>query len=308
MNYSRITDSISIETLQQAHIVIVGAGGAYTLITSLARTGIGSLTVIDFDTVEDTNIVRQGYKQSDIGTYKVEAIEKEVKAINPALCFKGINKNLLDVETEELDAIFGTADLLLFLTDSFKAQAFGNILALRYLKPAVWAGWYAKSRTAEVFFQVPYYTKACFRCCASSRYKINESEEIKISSNSNTIFHSQLLDALIGMIGLAILNRYKGQASEDNPTLNEYEQFFEHMRSKDGTLEYNFFQFKAHPDGGNKLFKNAFGHLGMSAHNFNAYWQNVEAELEINGYTYDCPDCYGRLHYLSNHAPKKLKP
>ena len=300
MDYSRIQDSVDIGIIKNSHVIVVGAGGSYTLVTSLARCGVGKLTVLDFDTVEAKNLPRQGYIISDIGNFKVDALGKEVASINPEVSYNGITKNFLDMDDKELDAIFKQADLLLFLTDSFKAQAFGNIIALKYNKPAIWSGWYAKSRTAELFFQVPKFTKACFRCAASSRYIVNEQEEVKISSNSNTIFHSQLLDSFIGMMSLAILHRKTN--TTDVKTMNEYELFWNSLVSKDGLTPYNFFQFKAHPMGGNNLFDKAFSHLEMHSHNFVSYWQNAEAELKINGYDYDCSDCNGTLHHAVNNS------
>jgi molybdopterin/thiamine biosynthesis adenylyltransferase len=306
MDYSRIQDSVNIEIIKKSHIVVVGAGGSFSLVTSFARCGVGKLTVLDFDTVEETNIVRQGYKQTDIGKFKVDALGKEVETINPEVHYIGITKNFLDMNDEELDAIFKEANLLLFLTDSFKAQSYGNIIALKYNKPAIWAGWYAQSRTAEVFFQVPFFTTACFRCMASSRYIANQEQEVKVSSNSNTIFHSQLLDSFIGMISLAILHsnlkRYTPFCLESNPNPNEYVAFWESLldENEKGKLFYNFFQFKAHPLGGNKLFDKAYKPLGMSAHNFVSHWQKAEAEIIENGYSYNCPDCGGRLHKMAN--------
>jgi len=299
MDYSRIQDSVDMGIIKNSHIIVVGAGGSYSLITSLARCGVGKLTVLDFDTVEETNIVRQGYKISDIGNFKVDALAIEVQSINPEVQYTGVTKNFLDMDKEELNTIFKEADLLLFLTDSFQAQAFGNIIALRYSKPALWSGWYAQSRTAELFFQVPDYTTACFRCAASSRYKANEEEEVKISSNSNTIFHSQLLDSFIGMVSLAILH-HRTNATDENT--KEYALFWDALVSNDTTSPYNFFQFKAHPMGGNNLFGKAYAHLGMHSHNFVSYWQNAEAELKINGYNYDCPDCKGTLHHAVNNS------
>lgn len=300
MDYCRIHQSVSMETITNSHIVVVGAGGSYSLITSLARCGVGRLTVLDFDTVEQTNIVRQGYKISDIGNHKVDALGKEVASINPEVIYNGITKNFLDMNDKELDTIFNQADLLLFLTDSFKAQAFGNIVALKYNKPAIWSGWYTQSRTAELFYQIPGHTTACFRCAASSRYKANEHQEVKITSNCNTIFHSQLLDSLIGMMVLAILHRNAN--TDDVKTSKEYKLFWDSLVPKQGSTPLNFFQFKVHPMGGNKLFEKAYSHLGMSAHNFTSYWQNAEAELKINGYDYDCPDCNGKLHYDVNNS------
>ena len=115
MDYSRIESSVDMRLIRASHIVIVGAGGSYSLATSLARTGIGKLTVLDFDIVEETNIVRQGYKQSDIGTFKVNALGVEVQSINPEVEYVGITKNFLEMNEEELDAIFSKADYCYFL-------------------------------------------------------------------------------------------------------------------------------------------------------------------------------------------------
>ncbi|MCQ4141606.1 ThiF family adenylyltransferase [Chryseobacterium sp. EO14] len=305
MDYSRITGSVDVSVMQSSHIVIVGAGGSYSLATSLARTGIRKLTVLDFDRVEETNIVRQGYKLSDIGKFKVKALGEEVQSINPEVQYTGITKNFLEMKDQELDAVFKDADVLLFLTDSFKAQAFGNLLALRYNKPAIWAGWYEKSRTAELFFQVPEYTAACFRCACSSRYLANEKEEVKASSQCNTIFHSELLDSFIGMICLAIVHRSKnGVVSPLDLGLrkgNEFEKFWRAMLDKNNQVPYNFFQFKAHPFGGNQLFEQAYRTSGGHSENFVSYWQKADAELKSNGYHYDCPDCNGKLHHLIHH-------
>jgi molybdopterin/thiamine biosynthesis adenylyltransferase len=297
MNYSRIESSVDVQKMHNTHIVVVGAGGSYSLITSLARTGIGKLTVIDFDVVESTNLVRQGYKQSDIGGFKVDALKDEIYSINPEVNYNGIAKSVLDLDQHELDVVFESADVLLFLTDSFKAQAYGNILALKYLKPAIWAGWYMHSRTAELFFQIPNYTTSCFRCAASSRYIANEQEEVKISSSSNTIFHSQLLDSLIGMILLAILHR--STSDIEGAQEKEFKTFFDALTQQDGVITHNFFQFKNHPMGGSPFFDSTFSKLGPILPTFVSYWQFCDAELKTNDYLYDCPDCNGLLHNLT---------
>lgn len=291
MNYKRINDSVDIALLQNTHIVVVGAGGAKHLILNLARTGIGKLTVLDIDTVEDTNIVRQGYDQGDIGKYKVDALKDKIERINPNLQFNGITKNFLSMHSSELDEVFGSGDMFLFLTDSFKAQSFGNVLALAYRKPALWAGWYAKSRTAEIFFQIPGYTPACFRCAVSSRYEAQEQKRIAISSHCNTIFHSELLDSYIGFLTLGILHRDQPDSSK------EYATFFKGLLSDNGVLDWNFLHLKAHPLGGHPLFDSSYNPLGKRAQNFVSCWQKVEPELKPS-YPFDCPDCKGLLNDL----------
>ncbi|MEM6719189.1 MAG: ThiF family adenylyltransferase [Bacteroidota bacterium] len=289
MDFSRIEHAADIPALQQSHIVIVGAGGSYNLVINLARCGVGTLTVLDFDTVEESNIVRQGYDYDTIGLHKVAALETKVKKVNPNTRYKGITKNFLDMSEEELDKIFLNADLFLFLTDSFRAQSFGNILALKYNTPALWAGWYAHSRTAEIFFQVPQDTPSCFRCAVSSRYAANQKKEVTVSSNANTIFHSELLDSYIGMLTLAILHR--DNKKEDK----ECKRFYKSLFDVDGVLRHNFLQFKVHPLGGNPLFDAAYANLGKTAQLFTPIWQRIDPELTPK-YEQDCPDCRGILN------------
>ena len=205
-DFSRIEDSVDITLLQSITIVIVGAGGTYSLILNLIRCGILNITVIDFDTVEASNVCRQGFDKGDIGSFKVDALEKAAQRINPDVNFTGIKADFTQLKEIRLRAIFEESDLNIFGTDSFKAQAFGNLISLKHDTPALWAGWYTGSKTGEVFFQIPGVTPACFRCCTSSRYLANEQGEVKASSNGNTIFHSQFLDSLIGFVALAILH------------------------------------------------------------------------------------------------------
>lgn len=282
MNYSRIEGAVDVKLLHNTHIVIVGAGGSYCLSESLARSGIGKFCILDYDVVGGENIPRQGYLPSQVGMKKVDALGEHLKAVNPEIDYQGITKNFLDMNEEELDSIFGQADLFLFLTDSFKAQAFGNILALKYGKPAIWAGYYEKSRCAEIVFTIPNVTPACFRCCVSPRYIAqNKSDvEIKISSNCNTILHSQLLDSLVGMLIFAILhNEVPGY---------EYSCFFGE------SFDRNLIQIKVHPDYGtqpNSLFERTFAPTDGRAFLFNAIWQKIEAERPPK-YEH-CPDCKG---------------
>ena len=69
------------------------------------------------------------------------------------------------------------------------------------------------------------------------------------------------------------------------------------MLDENDQVSYNFFQFKAHPFGGNSLFDKAYEHLNGKAQTFISFWQNPDAELKINGYDYNCPDCKGILHH-----------
>ena len=281
-NHPSEKGAVDINLMQKTHIVGVGSGGAYCLYDGLTRSGLGKLTVLDFDEVEEVNIVRQGFETPQIDKKKVDALGEHLKLVNSGMEYTGITDNFLHMSDEELDGIFGKADLFLFMTDSFEAQAFGNKLALRYGKPAIWAGFYEKSRCAEIMFQIPGVTPACFRCAVSPRYKAQEEskEEIRISSGCNTMFHSQLLDAYVGMISFAILH--------NQTTGFEYSNWF-------GTnWDRNLIQIKVHPTYGTEkdsLFDRVFSSTEGRCPTFNAIWQKIEPELPPK-YEH-CPDCNG---------------
>lgn len=71
--------------LRAAHAVIVGVGGIGSVSAELlARAGVGRLTLIDFDLVEESNLGRQAlYTTADIGEPKAEAAKRRIAAINP---------------------------------------------------------------------------------------------------------------------------------------------------------------------------------------------------------------------------------
>jgi proteasome lid subunit RPN8/RPN11 len=274
MNYERIEDAVDIDLVQNTNVTIVGAGGAFSLYENLVRSGVQNIVAIDYDVVESTNIVRQGYFQHSIGQLKVEALSDHLLEINPNLNFKSVKKDVTKLTHKEYEECFGNSDLLVFVTDSFEAQAFGNRLALKYNKPAVWAGYYTKSRCAEIIFSIPEVTKACFRCIASSRYEAQKIKKVKLSSSCNTAFHSSFLDSIIGMLILAILHN-------DSKKSVEYAGWFGKSWSK------NLIQIKTHPkyEG---IFSAKYNKMGGLV-NFTAIWQDVEPERPPK-YEH-CPDC-----------------
>jgi hypothetical protein len=276
-DYSRIEQAIDINRLHNTHIVCVGTGGSYGLCESLTRSGLGRLSVIDFDIVEESNLVRQGYAPSDIGRLKVEALKLHLGKINSKTEVVAYPNSLQEVYQQQTE-IFEDVDLILFLTDSFQAQALGNKIALEFQKPAIWAGYYERSHCAEIVFYIPTVTPACFRCGVSPRYKIQEQETIVVSSNSNMVFHSQLLDSYIGMLTMAILhNETEGY---------EYSNWFGKYWDR------SLIQFKVHPKYEAKegdFFHRVFSSTGGRAFNFNSIWQSIERELPPKYET--CPDC-----------------
>lgn len=91
----------ALERLEKAHVAVFGIGGvgSYTA-EALARAGIGSLTLVDNDTVGLSNINRQLCAlQSTLGQFKAEAMAARIRDINPDCNVRAITK--LYTETDK---------------------------------------------------------------------------------------------------------------------------------------------------------------------------------------------------------------
>lgn len=100
---------------------ICGLGGLGSNIAiALARAGIGKLILIDFDKVDITNLHRQQYKANQIGMCKTEALQNNLKEINPYLETK-IHTICLD-ESNAKD-VLADADIICEAFDNAEAKA-----------------------------------------------------------------------------------------------------------------------------------------------------------------------------------------
>lgn len=76
-----------LDQLKQAHVLVAGVGGVGSFTAeALARAGVGTITILDNDIVDITNLNRQIHAtQNTIGTAKVTAMADRIHAINPAI-------------------------------------------------------------------------------------------------------------------------------------------------------------------------------------------------------------------------------
>lgn len=109
------------DRLKNAHIGIAGLGGLGSNIAMmLARSGIGHLTLADFDSVEPTNLNRQHYMVSHLGMPKTEAIKDLILQANP---FIRLDTHLVRITEENAPGIFGACDLVCEAFDRPEAKA-----------------------------------------------------------------------------------------------------------------------------------------------------------------------------------------
>jgi len=137
--------------LKNARVLVVGAGGLGSpALMYLAAAGVGTLGIVDFDVVDESNLQRQIIRgQSDIGRPKAESARDTVREINPLV-------NVI-VHEERLDndnvlEIFSGYDLILDGTDNFATRYMVNDACVLLGKPYVWGSIYRFDGQVSVFW------------------------------------------------------------------------------------------------------------------------------------------------------------
>ena len=107
--------------LKETKVCILGLGGlGSNVAVLLARAGIGSLKLVDFDIVEASNLNRQQYRISHIGMKKTEAIKTIIKEINPFVEIEVLNKK---VDRENILSIVGDVEIVVEAFDRAETKA-----------------------------------------------------------------------------------------------------------------------------------------------------------------------------------------
>ncbi|MBE7048898.1 MAG: thiamine biosynthesis protein ThiF [Ruminococcaceae bacterium] len=102
-------------------VAICGLGGlGSNIATSLARAGIGKLILIDFDNVDITNLHRQQYKVNQIGMSKTEALQNNLKEINPYL---KTEIHTVCIDENNIKDLLSNADIICEAFDNAECKA-----------------------------------------------------------------------------------------------------------------------------------------------------------------------------------------
>ena len=112
----------NMEKLYNSKVIVFGVGGVGGhLVEALARSGVGHITIVDFDDVEITNINRQLVAlHSTIGKSKVEVLKERLLDINPDIEVNEIKKFYLPENEDEFD--FTKYDYVVDAVDNMSAK------------------------------------------------------------------------------------------------------------------------------------------------------------------------------------------
>jgi sulfur-carrier protein adenylyltransferase/sulfurtransferase len=146
--------------LKNAKVLCIGAGGLGSpALMYLAAAGVGTLGIVEFDTVDESNLQRQIiHGQSDIGRSKAESARDSVKEINPLV---QVNVHEERLDSENVMELFAQYDLIVDGTDNFATRYLVNDAAVLLNKPYVWGSIYRFDGQASVFWSE---YGPCYRC------------------------------------------------------------------------------------------------------------------------------------------------
>ena len=122
--------------LRKGRVLVIGAGGlGAPALQYLAAAGVGTIGVIDDDTVENANLQRQViHRDRDIGLAKVFSAEAAIKAQNPHVTVRPYNRRL---DAPIAADLFDDYDVILDGSDNFPTRYLANRVAAELGKPLV---------------------------------------------------------------------------------------------------------------------------------------------------------------------------
>src|ERR671926_379548 len=146
--------------LKSARVLTIGAGGLGSpLALYLAAAGVGTLGIVDFDVVDESNLQRQIiHGTSDVGRPKMESARDRIMDINPNVHVEAYEEAL---SSENALEIFKDFDIVVDGTDNFPTRYLVNDACVLLKKPNVYGSIFRFDGQASVFHPP---AGPCYRC------------------------------------------------------------------------------------------------------------------------------------------------
>ena len=148
------------QRLMNAKVLCVGAGGLGSpALMYLAAAGVGTIGIVEFDTVDESNLQRQIiHGQSDIGKSKAQSAKEKISEINP---YVNVITHEVRLDNSNVKEIFSQYDIIVDGTDNFATRYLVNDACVLLKKPYVWGSIYRFDGQASVFWAE---YGPCYRC------------------------------------------------------------------------------------------------------------------------------------------------
>lgn len=174
--------------LTQSHAVIFGLGGLGSPVSLyLASAGIGKLTLVDFDEVDDSNLQRQiVHREANIGQRKVDSAKQNLAGLNQHIQIETVDEKL---DETAIQALVDQADVILDCTDNFASRFALNRACYRAKKPLI-SGAAIRMEGQLTTYDFRQENSPCYQCL----YKEESGQELTCGMNG-------VLSPVVGMIG-----------------------------------------------------------------------------------------------------------
>lgn len=198
------------EKLSRASVLCIGAGGlGCPALLYLAAAGVGRIGIVDYDTVDETNLQRQIlFTMEQVGRNKAEAAKERLQALNPDIEIETYPFELTDKNAEEL---FQSYDIIIDGTDNFAAKFLINDAAVKCGKPFIYGSILGFDGQLSVF-GAP--SGPCYRCLfpeTPKGYVANCAEAGVIGAVAGIIGTAQTMEAIKVIVGHASFRSLSGK-------------------------------------------------------------------------------------------------
>ncbi len=179
------------EKLTQGHVLIVGAGGLGSPVAMyLAASGVGTLTICDFDSVDMTNLQRQIiHTTQSVGINKAVSAQQAIFEINPEVTVHTVQQKSTEAE---MRALVAQADVVVDCSDNFATRYALNRLCFQHKTPLV-SGAAIRFEGQITVFDFRNETTPCYHCLYPD---VGSDQEMRCADNG-------VFAPLVGMIGTA---------------------------------------------------------------------------------------------------------
>ena len=183
------------DKISAAAVLCIGAGGlGCPALLYLAAAGVGRIGIVDFDTVDESNLQRQIlFTVKQIGQNKAKAAKEHLEALNPEIEISAYSEELTDKNVESL---FDNYDIIIDGTDNFSTKFLINDAAIKMNKPFVYGSILGFDGQVAVF---NYKGGPCYRCLfpeAPKGHIPNCAESGVIGAVAGIIGTTQAMEAL----------------------------------------------------------------------------------------------------------------
>lgn len=152
--FSRNEGIFETKEMLDKYAIIVGAGSVGSMVAmQLARSGVGTLMLIDNDVMKHHNVCRHQLGFKDLGRYKTKALKEAVLNINPKAKVIVYNGFLQNVPMNMFD--LGENGIIIGTADNRYGDYVANILAEKLNIPFVSTGCWSRAAAGEVFYWIP---------------------------------------------------------------------------------------------------------------------------------------------------------